>query len=303
MSRIADSILEHVYSMPAPDRPRTRPLQVICVGPSRSGTDSLKQALLLLGYQNVFHGYDTLLPANRHMKPILSRLVNKKYNSDAKDGDISFTAEEFDEVFGECDAITDMPGAMFAAELVVAYPEAKVILNRRKDVDAWYRSISATFAPVQQDRWAAFCQWFSPDLYWSRRLLIREIFPCVYHNNFRANGKWVYREHCAMARGLVPKEKFLEWGVEDGWGPLCEFLGKDDVPKTEFPRGNAPADFFKTVESAHGKFRRDAYKNMALMVSVMVIVGSVVVSRGDLKGLFKSTGAFLNDGLHSLTRK
>ena len=37
---------------------------------------------------------------------------------------------------------------------------------------------------------------------------------------------------CA-ARG----KKVLEWTPEDGWEPLCEFLGKE-VPKVEFPRLN-----------------------------------------------------------------
>jgi hypothetical protein len=67
------------------------------------------------------------------------------------------------------------------------------------------------------------------------------------------NGKWVYRgklmitskqvpfqsilracvnycicsvEHSNMIRGLVGRERLLEWTVEDGWEPLCEFLGK-----------------------------------------------------------------------------
>lgn len=40
----------HVYSMPPPPpRKRTRPMEVICVGMPRSGTESLQQALLKLG--------------------------------------------------------------------------------------------------------------------------------------------------------------------------------------------------------------------------------------------------------------
>ena len=38
----------------------------------------------------------------------------------------------------------------------------------------------------------------------------------------RRNGKWIYREHDAMVRGLVPPENLLEWSVEDGWEPLCK---------------------------------------------------------------------------------
>src|SRR5262245_59500415 len=119
-----DAVFGRLYAIPTPSRPH-RPLQVICVGPSRSGTDSLRQALIQLGYPKVFHGFDTLLPENRHQKPILSTLLNKKYNSSSQDGNIVFTKEDFDPIFGEYDAVTDMPGATFAAELAAAYPDAK----------------------------------------------------------------------------------------------------------------------------------------------------------------------------------
>lgn len=32
----------------------------------------------------------------------------------------------------------------------------------------------------------------------------------------RRNGKWIYKEHIYMIRGMVPKERLLEWTVEDG---------------------------------------------------------------------------------------
>ncbi|KAJ4358473.1 transcription elongation factor spt5 [Didymosphaeria variabile] len=165
--------------------------EVICVGPSRSGTDSLKQALLELGYPRVFHGYETMLTSNRHQKPVLSRLTEKKYHSDSKSGDVTFTAEEFDQVFGEYDALTDMPCATFAAELVAAYPDAKIILNRRSNVDAWYKSFDATLMANRKEWWSYTCSWFSPDLYWSKRLVHRQIMPEFFRGDFQANGKWV----------------------------------------------------------------------------------------------------------------
>lgn len=70
-----------------------------------------------------------------------------------------------------------------------------------------------------------------------------------------------------MARGLVPKERFLEWGVEEGWGPLCEFLEKE-IPETPFPNGNAPASYLKVVGGAHAKFLEDAYRTMTLLAFV-----------------------------------
>ncbi len=39
-----------------------------------------------------------------------------------------------------------------------------------------------------------------------------------------------------------PKEKFLKFEVKDGWGPLCEFLGKE-IPNVGFPRINDTKEF------------------------------------------------------------
>ncbi len=46
----------YVYFMPEPPpRVRTKPMQVLCVGPPRSATESLQQALLTLGYDHTYH--------------------------------------------------------------------------------------------------------------------------------------------------------------------------------------------------------------------------------------------------------
>lgn len=44
-------------------------------------------------------------------------------------------------------------------------------------------------------------------------------------------------EHCNHIRRIVPRENLLEFNPKEGWGPLCEFLGKD-VPKSDFPHVN-----------------------------------------------------------------
>ena len=50
-----------------------------------------------------------------------------------------------------------------------------------------------------------------------------------------------------MVRKLVPKERLLEYRIEDGWGPLCEFLGEDVslLEGEEFPKGNSAEDFVR----------------------------------------------------------
>ena len=46
-----------------------------------------------------------------------------------------------------------------------------------------------------------------------------------------------YRDHYALVRRITPKGRLLEYKLGDGWGPLCEFLGKP-VPYVPFPRVN-----------------------------------------------------------------
>lgn len=55
-----------------------------------------------------------------------------------------------------------------------------------------------------------------------------------------------------MIRGLVPKERLLEWSIDDGWKPLCKFLGKP-VPEVEFPHTNAAAGGWKAREEQCNK--------------------------------------------------
>lgn len=51
------SLLKLVYPLQEPNLKRTKPLQVLCLGLGRTGTDSLRTALYELGYNEVYHGF------------------------------------------------------------------------------------------------------------------------------------------------------------------------------------------------------------------------------------------------------
>ena len=53
----------------------------------------------------------------------------------------------------------------------------------------------------------------------------------------RENAREVFREHYEMIKRVTPRERLLVFKLSEGWGPLCEFLGKP-VPDVEFPRVN-----------------------------------------------------------------
>jgi len=59
-------------------------------------------------------------------------------------------------------------------------------------------------------------------------------------------GRAKYRKHNERVRAIAPKEKLLEYQVQQGWEPLCAFLGKE-VPEVEFPR----ADDWKEYKEQH----------------------------------------------------
>lgn len=76
-----------------------------------------------------------------------------------------------------------------------------------------------------------------------------------------------------MVRELVPEGKLLEWNVEDGWQPLCEFLGKV-IPEEPFPRANDKDGFNRRVGADLEILGQKAVMNMlALLMSSVAFIG------------------------------
>lgn len=86
-----------------------------------------------------------------------------------------------------------------------------------------------------------------------------------------------------MIRGIVPPERLLEWSVEDGWEPLCEFLGKE-VPSEPFPHVNTSSVGWKEREVQLGAeifapAMRKLGITLAVTLGAMVSVGVAVYRR------------------------
>ncbi|KAH8834827.1 hypothetical protein DL96DRAFT_1571915 [Flagelloscypha sp. PMI_526] len=238
-----------IYGLPAPPkRTRTKPLRVICVGPPRSATESLSIALTKLGYTTL-HGWDLQFDNPAYLQQWVE-LARKKWCQP----NATITAEEFDERLGHADAIVDTIGYAFAREMIEAYPDAKVVLNTRRDRDAWQRSIEKTF--LDESYRSPFIRLlcaFQSELFWMWEFTFGYCIPGFFRTgNLETGivncGQWVYKEHEAMIRGLVPRDRLLEWTVEDGWDPLCYFLDHP-VPLEAFPRINSADEFVKRSET------------------------------------------------------
>ncbi|KXX74201.1 hypothetical protein MMYC01_210004 [Madurella mycetomatis] len=269
-------ILErYVYAVPSPpSRKRTKPMEVLCVGLPRSGTESLQHALLRLGYDHTFHGWDIIFEEPNYCQEWV-RLCRKKFFGPL-DGKTTITAAEFDALMGHSVAVTDAAASVFAAELIAAYPDAKVVLNYRKDMDAWHRSATNTLVRANK-HWALWAlSRLDRQCFWAWHLYADFMWPGLFRaldgnieTGIARNGRWVYREHCNMIRGLVPKDRLLEWCVEDGWEPLCKFLDKP-IPDEPFPHVNAASGWQDQEMKLGMKYIKGAATNLTVILSVLV---------------------------------
>ena len=80
-----------------------------------------------------------------------------------------------------------------------------------------------------------------------------------------------------MVRGLgLPKDRLLEWSVEDGWQPLCNFLGKP-IPAVDVPNANPPKAWAERVAKTMEIHHKRAAKNMLIFGAFACIVVYVVL--------------------------
>ena len=220
-----------------------RPMQVLSLGMPKTGTASMAAAYRILGYQDVHHGIDAIFTYTTDWE-VFQRAADASFPSLPTYTGKPLTREEWDAAFGPCEAVTDV-AALFAPQLIEAYPEAKVVLVER-EMEAWHRSMADAlrmfFGPVP----AFFIEFVEP-LVGSRagpasKRLLRGFFQASTGKEAEANARRRYLEHYETVRRMVPTEKLLEFRLADGWAPLCEFLGKE-VPDVEFPCVNEAAAF------------------------------------------------------------
>ncbi|CVL07445.1 uncharacterized protein FPRN_13663 [Fusarium proliferatum] len=253
----------YVYAVPEPPpRKRTKPMEVLCVGLPRSATESLQTALLKLGYDHTYHDWDMVYETPSYSSKWV-RLCRKK------------------RVCGLSVAVTDTAASVFAAELIAAYPDAKVVLNYRKDLDAWHESAVKTLVSVNEN-WALYilsCLGKVP--FWGWHVYERFMWPGLFRaldgnieTGIARNGKWVYKEHCNMIRGLVPNEKLLEWNVEDGWEPLCKFLDKT-VPDEPFPHVNKASGWENHEAEVTKRYLTSALSGVAVVSAVGIATSAI----------------------------
>jgi sulfotransferase family protein len=206
-------------------------LEVIGTGLGRTGTTSLKAALELLG----FAPCHTMLGLFSDPDSIATwRHASRGASVDWR------------RLYADYRASVDWPGAKFWREITAAFPAAKVVLTVR-DADAWYDSVrssiyAASMEPLPE---SGADPTFAQVWHMSREVVWDGVFDGKFEDRDHAIA--VYHAHNEAVRQEIDPERLLVFEVQQGWGPLCAFLGVDQ-PGQPFPRTNDRNAFGSRIE-------------------------------------------------------
>jgi hypothetical protein len=204
-------------------------VQVIGAGFGRTGTWSLKAALEQIGCGPSFHMIDLLRHPER-AGMFLAALGGEEV--------------EWDEVLDGFRSTVDWPGCTFYQEILAAYPEAKVILSVR-DPESWYASAERTIYALKQAAARGALEGDGPGAPPEVLQMIRTlIWDTTFEDRFaeRNFAIEVFERHNEEVKRTVPAEQLLVYEIQQGWEPLCAFLGVA-VPQGEFPHLNDAESF------------------------------------------------------------
>jgi len=235
-------------------------LKVIGAGFGRTGTMSTYKALPELGFPCY------------HMMEIIGKKENKSHidfwNKVANDPEGK--QQNWNEVFNNYTAAVDNPASCVWKELMQAYPDAKVLLTLHpKGAEAWYKSTVDTIY-FTETLWQfkvlkaviPFMRKFgnmSTNLIWNRSL------KGTMKNKEAAIA--FYNKHIEDVKATVPADKLLIFSVDQGWEPLCKFLGVE-IPATAFPNVNDKAQVKKTIAD----FTKGAYIILGIGIVLLLVI-------------------------------
>lgn len=191
-------------------------LEIIGAGFGRTGTDSLKRALEMLGYGPCYHMYE-VLPHEDRMEMWREILGGRR-------------APDWDRVFDGFRATVDWPSARYWRVLAVHFPKAKILLSHR-DPDSWYRSMDKTILGKARDPLHA-------------NSMAAHVCQSVFGDRApsRAHAIATYERNIAEVQAAFGEDRLLNYELGSGWVPLCRFLGVD-LPPVPYPRGNDSKEY------------------------------------------------------------
>ena len=215
------------------------PLKIIGAGFGRTGTLSAYTALNQLGFP-CYHMFEVLEnPQNKSHLDFWRRVAN------AQPG----MQHDWEQVFSHYTAAVDNPACCVWRELMVAYPDAKVLLTvHPRGAEAWYESTIETIYFTESTWQFKVLEIATP---FGRKMgdMCHKLIWQRAHKGTMANRSAAiayYEQHIADVKAVVPPDRLLVFSAEQGWKPLCDFL-QVPVPDSEFPNVNDRAAIKKTL--------------------------------------------------------
>jgi hypothetical protein len=208
---------------------------------------SMKAALERLGFGPCYHGLEAL-----------RRRTDGEHWLGAYEAG---GAVDWSVIFKGYRATLDWPTIHFWEQLAAAYPDAKILLTER-DPESWWDShvemlqVGTGFEREltdEQRQWAEVSGFAR-----MRTALITTVSATFDGRVFdKEHCLRVFEQHYERVRRTVPAERLLVCRVQDGWGPLCRFLGVG-VPDEPFPRVNVGDNLGNNLRAAMRQARAQA---------------------------------------------
>lgn len=155
---------------------------------------------------------------------------------------------EWSDHFESCD---DVPWLMLYRELEQRHPNARFILTRRSNPNAWFRSLCK-----HSQRMGAY----KPSL-----VMNKAIYGRADPENDKAGSIQIYHKHLEEVRDWFrPRpQKLIElcWEEGDAWEELAQFLGLE-APNAPFPHSNKAPSLWQRYKRAKSKHQRRLSKTI-----------------------------------------
>jgi hypothetical protein len=233
-------------------------LKIIGAGFGRTGTASLYAAFNQLGFP-CYHMFEVL--RNKRNKSHLGFWLEV---ADGAPG----ASHNWERVFANYSAAVDNPACCVWRELLAAYPEAKVVLTLHpKGAQTWYESTMETIYFTETGWQFQILKALTPFGRRFGRMSQRLIWQRSHGGTMSDRDRAIahYQQHVEAVKAAVPPERLLVFSVDQGWAPLCAFLGIP-VPATPFPRINDRAEFKHILDGMN----RGAYVILAALAALAV---------------------------------
>jgi hypothetical protein len=214
-------------------------LKVIGAGWGRTGTESLKKALDILGFGKCYHAFELVKDGKRIV-----------YWEQLARGE----KPDYDKLFEGYQSAVDFPAALYYKEFMEQFPDAKVILSYR-NAEQWYASASKTILKSLPAFFIPVCRFiglFNRNMSYFPRIynvITNEIFGHLMQGkkDDREFMLGLYNRWVEEVKMTVPAEKLLVFEAREGWEPLCNFL-EVPVPIVPYPRSNDGEQFHKRIK-------------------------------------------------------